>query len=348
MKKKFACILCCLVFTLSSLAQTTTRPQEKDSQGEPPTFKTITRVYDVHQLLQAVSDYPLNGPLVPPNRIGVEASQPGPVGPQGSGLFGGGQPTPAHQEVVDHLIKVLEETIDPVTWRDNGGAIASIKEFNGELIVTQLPEDQTAIQALLNEMDKGRPDMVRVRVDWAMLTPNQLETVLVKGPHDNSAAAEVDRDALIKLARLHGTAQLSCFSGQLVHVTSGPAQDVITSSTPVVGNGVVGYQNSTQLVQFGMSLQMKPLCDITLGHSSATLDLLCIASEPRGQTAAPTTNPSDVAPQGLNSIVQTFHTTMKLPINKPILAGGMTFEPTITKSIGQQLYVIVEVNAGAK
>jgi hypothetical protein len=26
----------------------------------------------------------------------------------------------------------------------------------------------------------------------------------------------------------------------------------------------------------------------------------------------------------------------------------MTFEPTITNSIGQQLYVIVEVNAGGK
>jgi hypothetical protein len=178
-------------------------------------------------------------------------------------------------------------------------------------------------------------------MDWVTLDANQVDSILVPGTK-SAATPEVSRDALNKLAKNHGAGQIACLSGQTVHLTSGPSQNIVMSATPVVGNGVVGYQYSTQLVQFGMAFQLTPL----YSNHIAEVDILSIASEPQHDTSAPSTQPSsDPLPYlGLNAIVQTFHTTLHLPINKPILAGGMTFEPTISKASGPQLYLIIEAD----
>jgi hypothetical protein len=333
MKKKMICSALAIALGMTARAdppRATTRPE----------IEAVA--YDIRSLLQRVDDYPLDSTLVPPTRLGLETHG------GGGGIFGaaaGNTPTSNKTPIdaADQLVKLIEEVIDPSTWKDSGGQIGTLKILGGEMIVSQTAENQAAVASLLKQITEQGPTTIRLRMDWVTLDANQVDSILVPG--DKSAATpEVSRDALNKFAKNHGAGQITCLSGQTVHLTSGPSQNIVMSATPVVGNGVVGYQSSTQLVQFGMAFQLTPL----YSNHVATVDILSIASEPRHDTSAPSTQPStDPLPYlGLNAIVQTFHTTLHLPINKPVLAGGMTFEPTISKASGPQLYLIIEADVG--
>lgn len=55
-------------------------------------------------------------------------------------------------EIVDFIIKYIEDAIDSDTWKDNGGSIGSIRELGGMLIVQQTPTALDKIEAFLNEL----------------------------------------------------------------------------------------------------------------------------------------------------------------------------------------------------
>jgi hypothetical protein len=61
---------------------------------------------------------------------------------------------------VESLIKVIEDTIAPDTWKETGGTIGLIKELNGELVVTQTWENQEQVADLLAAL---RTDPSRLR-----------------------------------------------------------------------------------------------------------------------------------------------------------------------------------------
>jgi hypothetical protein len=330
MKKKIIFSTLAIALGMTALAdppKATTRPE------------VVSVAYDIRVFLQKVDDYPLDSTLVPPTRLGPETHG------GGGQLYGAATGnTPASKktstEAADQLVKLIEEVIDPNSWRDNGGQIGALKVLGGELIVSQTADNQAAVASLLKQISEQGPTTVRLRMDWVTLDASQVDSILVPGTK-SIATPEVSRDALNKLAKNHGAGQITCLSGQTVHLTSGPSQNMVMSATPVVGNGVVGYQSSTELVQFGMAFQLMPL----YSNHMATVDILSIASEPQHDMPPPATQPTDPPPVlGLNAIVQTFHTTLQLPVNKPVLAGGMTFDPTISKPSGPQLYLIIEAD----
>jgi hypothetical protein len=55
-------------------------------------------------------------------------------------------------EIVDAVIKLIEDTIDSDNWKDNGGAIGSIRELSGILIIQNTPEALDKIESLLDEL----------------------------------------------------------------------------------------------------------------------------------------------------------------------------------------------------
>jgi hypothetical protein len=46
----------------------------------------------------------------------------------------------------------------------------------------------------------------------------------------------------------------------------------------------------------------------------------------------------------LNLVSQELKGTLRVPINQPILVGGMTFEPKLNEPAGVQLYLIIEIS----
>jgi hypothetical protein len=43
----------------------------------------------------------------------------------------------------------LQETVDPDSWRNNGGLVGAIREWAGRLIIMQYPRNHQRIESLL-------------------------------------------------------------------------------------------------------------------------------------------------------------------------------------------------------
>jgi hypothetical protein len=55
-------------------------------------------------------------------------------------------------EVIESLVRLIQETVDPPGWRDSGGSVGGIRILNGLLIVSGPEHWQEQIAALLNEL----------------------------------------------------------------------------------------------------------------------------------------------------------------------------------------------------
>jgi len=304
---------------------------------------TVVATYDVRDLLLTMRDFPRSGPLVPPTEIHAPAS------PGGGGGGGGSQgavqspQTQATPSSVDDLKKLITDSVDPGSWQDPD-ATGSIAFRNGRLTITATAENQSAIGKLLEDLRKTRPGMVRIRADWVLLPPGQIDKLEKNGGTDTAALPEINRAAIAALPSdiAHFTGQISCFSGQTVHIASGRARTVITSVVPVVAPDVAAMEPTVDYVHYGISLQLTP----TVTADSATIDLSSIVSEAGHPITAASTQPSQPVIDRLNNIVQQFQTTVQLPLNKPVLVAGSTADPSADQTSGKELYLILEADAG--
>jgi hypothetical protein len=56
------------------------------------------------------------------------------------------------QEATDGLARLLQEAVDPTTWRDAGGSTGGLRAFAGRLIVTQTPDNHDQSLGLLTAL----------------------------------------------------------------------------------------------------------------------------------------------------------------------------------------------------
>ena len=59
---------------------------------------------------------------------------------------------PDHVEVTEALSTLIQECVDPTSWRDAGGSVGSVISFAGLLIVTQTPESLREVERLLAQL----------------------------------------------------------------------------------------------------------------------------------------------------------------------------------------------------
>jgi hypothetical protein len=59
---------------------------------------------------------------------------------------------PTQGAIIDNIVRVLEEDVAIESWKDNGGASGSIREFGGILIVVIGPREQEQVRALLEQL----------------------------------------------------------------------------------------------------------------------------------------------------------------------------------------------------
>ena len=200
--------------------------------------------------------------------------------------------------------------------------------------------------------------MVCVRMFWMSLNPAEVSSIFdkVKAAKDTNIAPMPELpDAMVDATHLYCQAQTICFSGQTVHVVSGRSQSYVSDLTPVVANNAVGYQPTISNAQSGVTVQLKPQL---VSSGMAVVDLASMVNEsgePVRQLnitgiSSPTTQPdtsihTGPAMQAVNVVQQEFHTTVRLPLGKKILVGGMTLEPAAKDQAGRQLFLIVQVDA---
>jgi hypothetical protein len=282
-------------------------------------------------------------------------------------------------EMVNAVMALITESVEPDSWRDAGGTVGMMKQMGNLLIIHQTEGAHKEIAALLNQLRKEAVParMMTVRALWLMLDPEPAAAL-----SEQAKAGNLDVAALVRQAGKgnHYRGQTTCFNGQTVHVASGRGKTFVTGMEPAVGTGVGLYGVRTTIVQAGAMLEVTPV--VTPDGKAAVLDLSSVVSNwdssgapagAPGAAPAPSARPptpggvdatSDIrvteggasipartgagpVPQvdRINVAAQQLRTTLRVPLGKPVLVGGMTMEPAATGGDGRQLYLIVEVTA---
>ena len=78
------------------------------------------------------------------------------------------------EELIEEITTLIPETVAPDSWRDNGGTVGSIRELQGQLIVTQTPENQRQLVNLLEQLRETRAIQVTVEARFLTLDPAAL------------------------------------------------------------------------------------------------------------------------------------------------------------------------------
>jgi len=81
--------------------------------------------------------------------------------------------------LTDDLVKLIESNVAPDSWRDQGGTIGAIQQLqgNGELVITQTPENHDKVQDLLDKLREQRALMVTVDCRFLEVDKHFMEDV---------------------------------------------------------------------------------------------------------------------------------------------------------------------------
>ncbi len=157
------------------------------STAEDLSQSTVTRVYDIRDLIINIPDF-TEAPefdLESNNSSGRQGGGGGGGGGGSSGgLFGGSSSSSSseedeisREELVEQIIQLIQETVAPDSWRDNGGTVGAIRELQGQLIVTQTSENQRALVGLLEQLRETRAIQVTIETRFLTVERNFLEDI---------------------------------------------------------------------------------------------------------------------------------------------------------------------------
>ena len=152
---------------------------------------TGTDVYDIRDLLFKVP-YFGNAPELDLGSALIKAGQAilgsagGFGGGGGGGARGGGaifsdpadqSPRLSREELVDQIVGIIQENIDPDGWRELGGDTGTLQELNGNLIITQTVRSHRQIEGLLSQLREIRALQINVESRFLKVTTDWYEQI---------------------------------------------------------------------------------------------------------------------------------------------------------------------------
>jgi hypothetical protein len=277
----------------------------------------------------------------------------------------------APDDATEEFVGLVQSMIAPQSWYSAGGP-NHIEQLGTSLVVSADEKTHAQIQQLvakLRESLEGTPT-VSVRGYWLWLSDVQLGELLADGPTKNGEPRDagrafglVRRDAFEKhLSSLKTDdggrgggyrAAITCFDRQTVHLASGRQSLVTSGYIPVVGDGTnVAFRPVHSIVKEGPVLEITPRL-AALGNE-VVLDVRSRVAVRDGATENPDARKLGDEPlyvgarrmaamiEGRALRVHELATTIRVPLDKPMLVGGMTYgeEP---KPGEPNLYLFVDV-----
>jgi hypothetical protein len=107
---------------------------------------SVIRMYDIRDL---VEQFLRDGR--PPGAF----TQPAIVNPEIRAADSPANGVPTFEEMVESITRLIEDTVDTDSWKDNGGSTGALRELAGRLIVTQTPSGHRQIANLLRTLRAG-------------------------------------------------------------------------------------------------------------------------------------------------------------------------------------------------
>ncbi len=138
--------------------------------------RTVTRVYDIRDLVVHVPNFD-DAPSV---RLKAPRQQP--EEEQSESLFADEKeqslfPSDPNGSVIEKILDIIRDTIYPGTWRHQNGLIGSIRELNGQIIVTHTLNAQQQLTSLLDQLRETRMIQVAVEARFLLVRTNFLEEI---------------------------------------------------------------------------------------------------------------------------------------------------------------------------
>ena len=243
---------------------------------------------------------------------------------------------------IEDLVDAIIAVVAPNSWDELGGP-GTIRPLGSMLLVSQT-EDSTvgSKPPRAKSAPGGRRANRHGSRRWLALDDAQRAQLTPES--SGKSAVAVDSAALKKLpaetTRHQG--QVTCHSGQTVHIVSGTRHTVVTSAIPVVGGPGTGYQPVVAFPNAGVLLQVTPL--ILPGGQAASLDVQSTV------TAWQTPESVNVSDGGTSLSIDRVRlaanqiaTTVRIPVGKPVLVGGLT--PSDADASQKTLYLVVELTS---
>ncbi len=157
---------------------------------------TVTVLYDIRDLLFEVPyfgnapDHDLAVALSQGNGSGRSAADRGrdrfgSVGgrereDRGGAVFGEGDDQPPRvkrEEIVDQIVAVIQDNVDPQGWRDLGGDTGTLQELNGNLIITNTVRNHRSIEGLLAQLREIRALQINVESRFLEVSTDWFEQI---------------------------------------------------------------------------------------------------------------------------------------------------------------------------
>ncbi len=148
-------------------------------------------------------------------------------GGSGGGIFGDPGDDPdrlTRAELVEQIVNIIQENVDPNGWRDLGGDTGSLQELNGNLIITNTPNNHRAIDGLLSRLREIRALQINVESRFLTVDSNWFEKIGV----DLDLYFNTNDDALTAARNVDPNFHLSDFFDP----TTGRLKDPVIWGTP--------------------------------------------------------------------------------------------------------------------
>jgi hypothetical protein len=258
-------------------------------------------------------------------------------------------------------------------------------------VVSQTATVHEQIKELLSQLRESTAERRTVTIDarWLLLSTDELDSLLAG---DKGGVPNVDREKLAEFTRRPDSMRgiTNCFSSQLVYIVSGTRRNIVSGYSPVVGaielprrdqhfatltgrgmfrfvadqqpasDKSVGYQPIVETSNIGALLEIRPT--LMPGQDFAVVDLKSTVTGGGDRMADSEQHDSAaLAPQVDRVAVEIveFATSLRMPLGKPILVGGLSYAPApvahrgeeakskndeqLPKDDNRQLYLVLEV-----
>jgi hypothetical protein len=255
------------------------------STGEQAREDTILRTYDIADLVESgyatrrFANTPVLGLQVTGREYvgGDVRKESSGGGGGGAGIYGEPRAERARtsdMERVQQIVDLLENQVDPESWRDAGGSLGSLQVSDSVLYVRHTMRAQQQVGAFLDLMRSNRPVpldadalIVRLRVDKALAWRRQVGPIFPR-------LTNAQIDELLKSSDSGGvlfSGSTSGFNGQGMFFNALTQRDVLTGSNAVVAQGASAYMPLTGAATSGLELIVLPL--VTPHTEEMTLDV---------------------------------------------------------------------------
>lgn len=141
--------------------------------------ETVTAVYDIGDLLMEIPMFN-DAPMTDLTQVDRRTTPSRAQRPDQPWLFGDDdddepEEDPRRAGRVQKIIDLIEEIVAPDSWYDRGGSIGTIKEINGQLVITQNSSAQQQIGDLLGKLREQRAIQIAVEARFITVSSHYLE-----------------------------------------------------------------------------------------------------------------------------------------------------------------------------